>query len=116
MDSIRRLGALVMSVLVLQLSLAAGLSACAGPAVIADATHAGMSMPEESDSCGDAAGTDCTPAQHGDCEAVMSCTAAMLQPGTQSQLATATHRARPTYAPRPLQTRSTVPDLPPPRA
>jgi hypothetical protein len=118
MDSIRRLGALVMGILVLQLSLPAGLSACVEPNAITETSHAGMSMPAESESCsGGAAATDCVPSDHGACQAVMSCMAAVFQPATQSQLTVAvSHAAAPTYPATLFQTRSTVPDLPPPRA
>lgn len=117
MDFIRRLGALAMGVLVIQLSLAAGLSQCDEPVVAAEAAHAGMSMPAESESCGDAAGTDCAPSGHGACQAVMSCMAAVFNPEMQSQLTVAAaHDVPPAEPAAPFQTRGTVPDLPPPRA
>ncbi|MEX0909611.1 MAG: hypothetical protein WDZ58_07585 [Gemmatimonadaceae bacterium] len=118
MDSIRRLGALVIGVLVLQLSLAAGLSQCDEPAAVAQTAHAGMSMPAESESCSsDAAGTDCAPSDHGACEAVMSCMTAVFNPAMQAQLTVAAARdIAPTDPVTLFQTRSTVPDLPPPRA
>lgn len=119
MDSVRRrFGALVMGVLLLQLSLAAGPSQCDEPAAVAEAAHAGMSMPAESDSCSrDAAGTDCAPSGHGACQAVVSCTSAVFQPAMQSRLTIAVARTvAPTDPVTLLQTRSTVPDLPPPRA
>ena len=118
MDSIRRLGALAMGVLVIQLSLAAGLSQCDLPAADADAAHAGMPMPAESESCsGEAAGTDCAPSGHGACQAVMSCMTAVFNPAMQSRLTVAAARdTAPTDAATLFQTRGTVPDLPPPRA
>ncbi|MGK2935138.1 MAG: hypothetical protein ACSLFE_07845 [Gemmatimonadaceae bacterium] len=117
MDSIRRLGALVMCILVLQLSLAAGLSRCDEPAAVAETAHAGMPMPAESESCGDAAGTDCAPSDHGACQAVMSCMTAVFKPAMQSPLTIAVARAgAPTDPATLFQTRNTVPDLPPPRA
>jgi hypothetical protein len=118
MDSIRRVGALVMGVLVLQLSLGAGLSTCDEPAANAETAHAGMSMPPKSESCSsDAAGADCTPLDHGACQAVMSCMTAVLRPAMQSQLTTAVARAvAPTSRAALYETRTTVPDLPPPRA
>lgn len=118
MDSIRRLGALVMGILVLQLSLAAGPTPCAENATVAETGHAGMSMPAESESCpGDTAGTGCAPSDHGACQAVMSCMAAVFQPAMQSQLTVAVASdVAPTDPATLFQTRSTVPDLPPPRA
>ena len=118
MDSIRRLGALVMGVLVLQLSLVAGLSQCDEPAAVAETAHAGMSMPAESESCSsNAAGTDCAPSGHDACQAAMSCMTAVFKPAMQSQLTIAVARARAPADPAALfQARNTVPDLPPPRA
>ena len=117
MDSIRRLGALFMGLLVLQLSLVAGPSQCDEPAV-AEAAHAGMSMPSESESCSsDANGTDCAPSDHGACQAVMSCMTAVFRPAIQSQLAIAVARdVTPTNHDALYENRTTVPDLPPPRA
>lgn len=118
MDSIRRLGAIVIGILVLQLSLAAGPLPCAESATVAEAGHGGMSMPSESESCSrDAAGTDCAPSDHGACQAMMSCVAVVLQPATQAQLTVAVAHHMVAADPATLyQTRSTAPDLPPPRA
>jgi hypothetical protein len=117
MDSIRRLGALVMAALVIQLSLATGLTQCDEPVVAAETAHAGMSMPAESESCGDAAGTDCAPSDHGACQAVMSCMTAVFNPAMQAQLVVAAASdVAPTDPATLFQTRGTVPDLPPPRA
>lgn len=118
MDRVRRLGALVMGLLVLQLSLVAGPSQCDEPAATAEAAHAGMSMPSESGSCSsDAAGTDCAPSNHGACQAVMSCMTAVFKPAIQSQLTIAVARdVAPTDRDALYETRTTVPDLPPPRA
>ncbi len=108
---------MVMGVLVLQLSLAAGPSQCDEPAAVAGTAHAGMPMPAESESCGDAAGTDCAPSGHGACQAVMSCMTAVFNPAMQAQLTVAAARdAAPTDPATLFQTRGTVPDLPPPRA
>lgn len=117
MDSIRRLGALLMGLLVLQLSLVAGPSQCDEPAV-AEAAHAGMSMPSESGSCSsEATGTDCAPSDHGGCQAVTSCMSAVFNPASQSQLAIAVVRdVAPASRDALYETRTTVPDLPPPRA
>jgi hypothetical protein len=118
MDRSRRSAALVMGILVLQLSLAAGPSQCDEPVVAAVTAHAGMSMPSESESCSsDAAGTDCAPSDHSACQAVMSCLTAMFKPAIQSQLTIAVARdVAPTNRDALYETRSTVPDLPPPRA
>lgn len=118
MDSIRRIGALVVGILVLQLSLAAGPSPCADSATVAETAHAGMSMPADSESCpSDATGNGCTPSSHGACQAMMSCVAGVFQPAMQSQLVVVAARtAAPAEPATLLQTRSTVPDLPPPRA
>lgn len=118
MDSIGRLGALVMGILVLQLSLVAGPAPCAEPVAVTETGHAGMSMPAEAESrTGDVADGDCTPGDHAACQAVMSCAAAVFQPAVQSQLAVAVARGLALADPASLfQTRSTVPDLPPPRA
>ena len=118
MDSIRRLGALVMGILVLQLSLVAGAAPCTESATVAAAGHGGMSMPAESESCSrDVSGTDCTPSDHGACQTMLSCVAVVLQAAAESQLTVAlAHDAAPADAAALPQTRSTVPDLPPPRA
>lgn len=118
MDFIRRLGALAMGILVLQLSLAAGSSPCAGSATVAETGHGDMSIPAESESCsGGATDNGCVPSDHGACQAMMSCVAAVYQPALQPQLAVVVaHAAAPADAASRLQTRSTVPDLPPPRA
>lgn len=117
MDFIRRSGALVMGALVLQLSLGAGPSLCAEPVVIAEPAHAGMSMPADRDSCADTTDTDCVPPGDGACQTVMSCVTAVFNPATQSQFTVAVARdGAPVNAAQLLQTRSTVPDLPPPRA
>lgn len=118
MDSIRRLGALVMGILVLQLSLVAGPSPCAESPTVAETGHGGMSMPAESESCsGNATGNGCSQSDHGACQAMLSCVAAVFQPAMQPQLAVVVaHAAAPTNPATLLQTRSTVPDLPPPRA
>lgn len=107
-----------MGVLVIQLSLAAGLSRCDEPVVAAETPHAGMSMPAESEPCpSDAAGTDCAPSGHGACQAVMSCMTAVFNPAMQTQLTVAVASgAAPTDPATLFQTRTTVPDLPPPRA
>ena len=118
MDPIRRLGALVMGILVLQLSLVAGPSPCAESTTVAETGHAGMSMPAESESCsGGATGNGCSQSDHGACQAMLSCVAAVFQPAMQPQLVVVVaHAAVPTNPATLLQTRSTVPDLPPPRA
>ena len=120
MDSVRRVGALVMGILVLQLSLGAGAAPCAeSPTVAAAAAgHGGMSMPAESESCSrDGNRTDCTPSDHGACQTMISCVAIVLQAAAQSQLTVAVASdAAPADPAAQLQTRSTVPDLPPPRA
>jgi hypothetical protein len=118
MDRIRRLAALVIGVLVLQLSLAAGQSPCGETATIAEAGHSGMPMPAESESCESGADrNDCAPADHGACQAMLSCVAAVFQPAMPAQLTIAgAHAVAPADPAALLQTRSTVPDLPPPRA
>ena len=118
MASIRRLGALAMALLVLQLSLVAGASPCADTAPLAEAAHAGMPMPAESESWSTGgAGTDCAPSDHGACQAMLSCVAAVLQIAAQSDLTVAVARAAaPTDPATLLQSPSTAPDLPPPRA
>jgi hypothetical protein len=118
MDSIRRLGAFAMAILVLQLSLVAGPSPCSETSTVAETVHAGMSMPAGSESCqGGAAGNGCAPSDHGACQAMLSCVAAVFQPAMQAQLSIVGARAvAPTDPATLLQTRSTVPDLPPPRA
>lgn len=118
MDPIRRFAALVMGILVLQLTLAAGTSPCADSTAIAETGHAGMSMPAESQSCSaGATGSGCAPSDHGACQAMMSCVAAVFQPAMQPQLAVVVaHAAAPADPASRLQTRGTVPDLPPPRA
>lgn len=117
MDFIRRLGALVMTLLVLQLSVGGGRSQCDDLGVATETSHAGMSMPSQTESCGDAAGSDCTSTEHGACQTMMSCLVAVFQPATQSQLPVALAREVAAISPATLfQARSTVPDLPPPRA
>jgi hypothetical protein len=118
MDSIRRLGALVMGILVLQLSLVAGSSPCAETATVAETGHSGMSMPAESESCqGGTTGNGCAPWSHSACQAMTSCVAAVFQPAMQAQLSIAVaHAVAPTDPATLLQNRNTVPDLPPPRA
>lgn len=118
MDSFRRFGALVMGILLLQLTLAAVPSPCAESATVADAAHGGMSMPAGSESCsGTTAGNGCDPSNHSACQAMMSCVAAVFQPAMQPHLAVVVaHAVAPTNPATLLQTRSTVPDLPPPRA
>lgn len=107
-----------MGILVLQLSLVAGPSPCAETATVAEAGHSGMPMPAESESCPrGAAGNGCAPSDHGACLAMMSCVAAVFAPAMQAQLSTAVARSDvPAELATLLQTRSTVPDLPPPRA
>lgn len=118
MNSVRRMGALVMGMLVLQLSLVAGASPCAASATVAETGHAGMSMLAESESgSGATTGSDCAPSDHGACQAMMSCVAAVLQPAMPLHLMVAVARdADPADPATLVQTRSTVPDLPPPRA
>jgi hypothetical protein len=118
MVAIRRLTACVLGLLVLQLSLVAGASPCGDTPTAAEAGHAGMPLPAEEESCSkDAAGNDCAPSDSVACQAMLSCVTAVLQGVTQSALTVAVaHDAAPTDAATLLQTRSTVPDLPPPRA
>jgi hypothetical protein len=118
MDRVRRFGALVMGILVLQLSLVAGSSSQCDQPAVAEAAHTGMSMPSESESCSsDANGPDCAPSDHGACQAVMSCMTAVFKPAIQSQLTIAVARdVTPTNRDALYETRTTVPDLPPPRA
>lgn len=118
MDTLRRAGALVAALLVLQLTLVAGVVPCVEPAPVAEAGHSGMSMPADSESCrSDAAGTDCAQGDNGVCLAVMSCVVPVFTPSAQALLADAT--APGVALPDAItlfQTRSTTPDLPPPRA